>query len=55
MKNEDEIIKLKERMVLGDRLINELSESIEALKNVREKITDSNISLLNEIENLEEL
>lgn len=49
----DELEKLNERLKLGSGLAEELKEKIEALNSIRDKIMDSNIQLLNEIEEIE--
>ena len=49
----DEIDKMKERLKLGSGLAEELKEKIEALNSIRDKIIDSNIQLLDEIEEIE--
>ena len=49
----DDIEQMKERLKSGDGLAEELKEKIEALNSIRDKIIDSNIQLLNEIDEME--
>lgn len=49
----DDIEQMKDRLKFGAGLAGELKEKIEALNSIRDKIIDSNIQLLNEIDEME--